>query len=154
MHDGIKEAVQKPAGQGVMRSWDCSQIENEEEEESWREGNQMAAPWDEEQKLDEIVERRRMEGSSLKLEVMQKVPEPVVHELTRQRGEGSQREKESTRMVFRRDEGKTNIAGVEDTEERGNGEFKARAEEFGGENGRGSLGQVQGRRKQKRGLQR
>ena len=34
-----------------MRSWDCSQIENEEEEESWLEGDQMAAQWDEEQKL-------------------------------------------------------------------------------------------------------
>ena len=35
----------------------------------------MAAQWEEEQKLDEIVERRRMEGSSLQLEVMQKVTE-------------------------------------------------------------------------------
>ena len=59
-----------------MRSWDCSHIENEEVEESWREGDQMAAQWDEE----EIFKRRRMEGSSLRLEVMQKVPELVVHE--------------------------------------------------------------------------
>ena len=42
VHDGIKEAVQRPAGQSFMRSWGCSQIENEEEEESWREGDQMA----------------------------------------------------------------------------------------------------------------
>ena len=54
-----------------MRSCDCSQIENEEEEESWRERDQMAAQWNEEQKLEEILERRRMEGSSLQLEVMQ-----------------------------------------------------------------------------------
>ena len=33
-----------------MRSWYCSQIENEVEEESRREGDQMAAQWDEEQK--------------------------------------------------------------------------------------------------------
>ena len=38
VHDGVQEAVQKPCGESFMRSWDCSQIENKEEEESWREG--------------------------------------------------------------------------------------------------------------------
>ena len=71
VHVGDKEAVQRPAGQISMRSWDCLQIENEEEEESWREGDQMTAQWEQEPKL---------EGSSLKLEVMQKVPELVVRE--------------------------------------------------------------------------
>ena len=80
MQDGDKEAVQKPAGQSFTRSWDCSQVVNEEEEESWREGDQMAAQWEEEQRLEEIVERRRSEGSSVKVEVMHKVPELVVHE--------------------------------------------------------------------------
>ena len=70
--DCVEEAVRRPAGQSFMRSWDCSQIENEEEEESWQEGVQMAAQWDEEQKLEEILERRRMEGRSLQWEVMQK----------------------------------------------------------------------------------
>ena len=79
-HEGNKEAIQTPAGQSFMRSWDCLQTEKYEEEESWREGDQMAVHWDEEQKLEEIWERRRIEGSSLKLEVMQKVPELVVHE--------------------------------------------------------------------------
>ena len=32
-------------GQGAMRSWGCSHIENGEDEESWREGCQMAAQW-------------------------------------------------------------------------------------------------------------
>ena len=32
----------------LMQSWDCSQIENEEEEESWQEGDQMAEQWEEE----------------------------------------------------------------------------------------------------------
>ena len=54
VHDGIKEAVQRKAEQSFMRS---SQIENEEEEERWREGDQVAAQWDAEQKLEEIVER-------------------------------------------------------------------------------------------------
>ena len=57
VHDGIKEAVQRPAKRSFMRSWDCSHIENEEEEEGWREEDQMAAQWDEEQKLEEILER-------------------------------------------------------------------------------------------------
>ena len=85
---GIKEAsaqedaksAQRTDGQRVKRKWDCSQIENEEEEESWQEWDHMASQWDEEQKLGEILERRRMEGTSLQLDVMQKVPEKVVHE--------------------------------------------------------------------------
>ena len=63
VHNGDKEAVQRPLGQSVTRSWDCSQIENEEEDISWREGDQMAAQWDEEQTLEEILDRRRMEGN-------------------------------------------------------------------------------------------
>ena len=55
-----------------MQSWDCSKIENEEEEESWQEGDQMAEQWEEEEHLEEVVERRRVEGSSLTLDAMQK----------------------------------------------------------------------------------
>ena len=40
----------------------------------------MAAQLDEEQKLEEIWERRRMEGSSLQLEVMQNALQIFVHE--------------------------------------------------------------------------
>ena len=40
----------------------------------------MAEQWEEEQHLEDIVERRRMEGSSLKLDVMRKAPELVVNE--------------------------------------------------------------------------
>ena len=58
VHDGIKEAVQRPVVQSFMRSWDCSQIENEEEEKIWREGDQMAAQFDEEQ-------RTKMDGRNL-----------------------------------------------------------------------------------------
>ena len=42
--------------------------------------NQMELQWDEDEKLEETLERRRMEGSSLQVDVMQKVPELVVHE--------------------------------------------------------------------------
>ena len=78
--DDAKATAQRTAGQRVKQNWDSSQIENEEEEESWREGDQMAAEWDEEEKIGEILERRRMEGSSLQSDVMRKVPEQVVHE--------------------------------------------------------------------------
>ena len=45
---------------------------NEEKEESWQEGDQMAEKWEEEQHLEDIFERKRVEGSSLKLDVFQK----------------------------------------------------------------------------------
>ena len=62
--EGVKNKVKRPGGQCFMRSWDCSQIENEEEEEGWQERDQVAAHWDDEQKLEEILEQRRMEGST------------------------------------------------------------------------------------------
>ena len=37
----------KVSVQSFMRSWDCSHVENEEEEESGREGDQTAAQWEE-----------------------------------------------------------------------------------------------------------
>ena len=68
-HDDAK----RTAEQGFKQNWNCSQIENEEEEEEedWQK-DQTAAQWDEEQKLEEILERRRMEGNSWQLEVMQR----------------------------------------------------------------------------------
>ena len=80
VHNGDKEAIQRLVGQSGMRCRECSHIENEVEDESWREGDQMAAQWDEGQRQEEKLERRRMEGSPLQLEVMQKVPELVVHD--------------------------------------------------------------------------
>ena len=40
----------------------------------------MEVQWDDDEKLEEILERRRMEGSSLQAEGMQKILELVVHE--------------------------------------------------------------------------
>ena len=54
-------------GQHPVKRWDCSQIENEEEEESWQGGNRMAEQKEEEQDLEDTVERRRMEGSPFKV---------------------------------------------------------------------------------------
>ena len=39
----------------------------------------MDMQWDEDEKLEEILERRRVEGGPLQAEVMQKVPQLVVH---------------------------------------------------------------------------
>ena len=62
----------------------------------------MAAQWDEEQKLEEILEQRRMEGNSLQLEVMQKALEVVVHErMSQGKGvKGMKRKEESDRVVY------------------------------------------------------
>ena len=98
MHDGVKNDVKRPVEQSFMRSWDCSQIENELEEESWREGDEMAAEWDEKQQLEDILERRRMEGSSEQLEVMQHVPELFVHERLSQ-GTGVKGIKEKKKLL-------------------------------------------------------
>ena len=70
----------RTGGLDPMQSRDCSQIENEKEEESWQGGDRMAKQREEEQHVDEMVERRRMDGSSLKLDAMHKVPELVVNE--------------------------------------------------------------------------
>ena len=43
VHDGEKNDVRRQVEQSFMQSWDCSQIENEEEEKSWREKDRMAA---------------------------------------------------------------------------------------------------------------
>ena len=119
VHDGGKDDVKRPVEQSFMRSWDCSQIENEEEQESWRERDRMAAQWDEEQQLKEILEQRRMEGSSLQLEVMRKVPGLVVHESVSQ-GKGvkgvKEKKKVSGRSMGEMRE-KPNIAVEVDTEE-------------------------------------
>ena len=50
----IKEGIRSSQsmaleGQNHIQRWDCSQIENEEEGESWQEGGQMAEQWREEQ---------------------------------------------------------------------------------------------------------
>ena len=80
VHEDAKSTAQRTVGQSVKQSWDCSQIEKEEEEEEvWQKANQMEMQWAEDDKL-ESLERRRMEESSLQAEVMQKVPELVVHE--------------------------------------------------------------------------
>ena len=85
-----------------MRSWDWSQIENLMRRKVGKKGTKWQRCWEEEQKLKEIMERRRMEGSSLQLDAMQRVQELVVSErmFTRSKSEKSQREKENTKMVY------------------------------------------------------
>ena len=62
--ESVENEGKKPGGLDLMQRWDCSQIETEEEEDSWQEGDQMAEQWGKEKQLEGIVERRRIEGSS------------------------------------------------------------------------------------------
>ena len=73
-HEDAKSTAPWTVGQSVKQSLDCSQIENEEEgeEEDWQKEDQMEVQWAEDEKLEESLERRRMEGSSLQAEVMHK----------------------------------------------------------------------------------
>ena len=102
--------------QNLIQRWDSSQIENEEEgEESWQEGDQM----EEEQHLDDLIERRRMEGSSLKLDVMQKFPELVVNKRMSQgeQGKATKEKKKVPGWSFEEMKERPNIAVEEDTVE-------------------------------------
>ena len=81
VHNGGKDVVQKPVvAQGYAKLELFSHRKLKERMKAGEKGTRLAAQWDEEQKLEEIVARRRMEGSSLQLEVMQKVLELVVQE--------------------------------------------------------------------------
>ena len=61
----------------------------------------MAEQWEEEQTLEEIMERIRMAGSSFQLDAMQRVPKFVVNEhMLQGKREKFQGEKENTRMVY------------------------------------------------------
>ena len=56
-HEVAKSTAQRAVGRSVKHNWDCSQIENEEEEEGedWQKEDQIRAQWDEEQKLEESL---------------------------------------------------------------------------------------------------
>ena len=40
-----KQTAQRTVWQSVKQNWDCSQVENEEEDEDWQEGDQMEMQW-------------------------------------------------------------------------------------------------------------
>ena len=79
----------------------------------------MTEQWEEEQHLRGWIERRRMEGSSLKLDVVQNVPELFVHEGVSQ-GIGVKEIKEKKKVSgwsLEEMKEKPNIDVEEDTEE-------------------------------------
>ena len=111
----------------------------------------MAALWEEEQKLKEIMERRRMEGSSLQVDAMQRVQELVVSErmLQGKRVKSLKEKKKIPRWSIEKMKEKQMRLWWEDGEERKIGEVWARAKwtcagNFGEEIGRRSHGQVVG----------
>ena len=88
-----------------------------------RKADKKATKWQhsgiQSKKMEEILEQRRMEGSSLRLEAMQRVPEFVVHERMSQ-GKGMKGFKEKKKVSGWSSEEmreKPNIALEEDTEE-------------------------------------
>ena len=87
-----------------------------EEEESWQEVDHMAEQWEEEQRLGDMVERRRMEQSSLKLYVKQKVLEMVVNERMSQgeRVKNPKEKKKAPGWSIEETKERTNIAEEED----------------------------------------
>ena len=97
-----------------MQNWFCV-----EEEESWQECDRMAGQWEDEQHLDDLIERRRIEGSSLKLDVMQKVPELVVNKRMSQgeKGRDTKEKKKVPGWSTEEMKERPNIAVEEDTEE-------------------------------------
>ena len=46
--------------------------QQEDEEEDWQKEDHLEVQWAEDEKLEEVLERRRVEGSSLQAEIMQK----------------------------------------------------------------------------------
>ena len=65
-HQDPKPTELRTVGQSVKHNWDCWQIEDREEEDvlDWQEEDQMELQWDEDEKLEEILERRRVDGGS------------------------------------------------------------------------------------------
>ena len=104
-----------------MQNWDCSQIEDREEEEvvDWQEEDQMEEQCDEDDKLEEILERRRVDGGSLQAEVTQKVLELVAHEHMSQDKtvQGSEEKKKVKGWPTEEMKNKTSSSLAEDTEE-------------------------------------
>ena len=80
----------------------------------------MAEQWEEEQQLEDMVERRRMEGSSLKSDLIQKVSELVVNERMSQgeRLKNPKVNKKVSEWSIQEMKERTNFAEEEDTEER------------------------------------
>ena len=82
VHEDVKANAQRTAERSAKQNWDFSRIEKEteEDEDDWEKEHQMEVQWCEDHKLDENLGRRRMEGSTLQVEIMQKAQELEVHE--------------------------------------------------------------------------
>ena len=90
--------------------WTARKSKTKERRKAGKRVTRLAAQWDEEQQLDKFLERR-MEGSTLHLDVIQKAPELAVHERMSQgkRSEWYKSQHESEGMVHGRDEGKSQM---------------------------------------------
>ena len=62
--ESVENEGKRTGGPDLMRSWVCSQIENEERRKAGKKGTKWQSSGRKEQTLEEIVERRSIEGSS------------------------------------------------------------------------------------------
>ena len=111
-HEDAESTAQRSVGQNVKQNWDCSQIEAEDEDEEWRKGDQMEMQWNEDEKLEEMLERRRVQA-----EVMQKVPELVAHERISQGEKSGEEQKKVKGWSTEEMKNKPRDDREEDTEE-------------------------------------
>ena len=79
--ENAKPTTQEPVGQNARQDWDCSQIEDRYEGEifDWYEEDQWKGQWEEDEKMEEFLEQKRVDGGAWHVEAMQKVPELVAH---------------------------------------------------------------------------
>ena len=113
--------AQRTVGQSVKLSWDCSQIEKEEEEEEevWEKENQMKLQWAEDQKLEKFWNEEGWKEPLCRRKSCKKTPELVVHERM-SRGEkvrGTREKKKAKGCSTEEMKDKTNSLREEDTEE-------------------------------------
>ena len=86
VHSGEKDDVKRPVEQSFMLSWDCSQLERRKGTK-WQPSGRKSKNWM------RLWNKEGLKEDSLKLEVMRKAPELVVHERMSQ-GEGVRGPKE------------------------------------------------------------
>ena len=114
VHEDAIPTAQRTVGQSVKQSGDSQIVnEEEEEEENWQKEDQMEVQWAEDEKVEERLERRRMEGRFLQAEVMQL----VVHErMSQGKGVKCTKEKKKAKGLCT-EEMKGSSSLEEDTEE-------------------------------------
>ena len=101
VHEDAKSTAQRTVGQSVKQSWGCSQIDSqeEEEEEYWQRRTRWKCKGLRMRSCRRVWNEEGWKEVPLQAEVMQKVPELVVHERMPQ-GKGVKRTKEKKTVKY------------------------------------------------------